>query len=788
VQDINNPYGVPNNLPYPYSTFTPAQYQNVPNLTRGTPPNFHMLLNSTAYWNNGGTNWSMESAAEKAKDPSAPSSLAICGSTDEDNNTGPMVDVRLTQSNIGLFFPFFGFTPTISAHARVGLQGIGAENNIVPLAVRDPAAERCVQANFFNDSTGNQIASVNLTRKGTDPTTGDVQWDNSGNPVSVSIPSGANVYEQIVTGYCDANPQTYDSGSGLLYISSYGTSTPNSGEAPVITGGGGQGGVTLVGGSLSACPGPDLLANQYFTDETCPVGVTAHVAFAPNVPYTAESVLATDTSGKGGNPVPLSKTHANVTGNQTVAAGGLLAVDSTLNFAPSGSIDDNGGSNGNGPVTSFAYSAIVNGKFKLTAGGTFKNNDVITQTGDTTWTANTGAGFTFNPGTAAVGVGRHPIDISATQTFGTEPGGKNPQDCTKGGGCTTDFGVQQQAFGTCDDGDSTLTCNNPPNDSGPIVLAQLRTAADSGGTWATSFPSQVFGENAFAGGSVQQLIATVEVAGLSNAKPGDPPTTLRFTENAANTDHATGLIDCGQGPSKPGSIDTLQNGCPTVGSASCPYDTRCAPLAINFRPLSDPAPCNPEGNALSGSVVARTPANPMVPVDCTGTVAGNMPPVVTGMSCRIFVQGCDDKGKLNGTNQCSSNNWSPTEGAASIPAADPRAVTLVITAPSDLAKNNSGQIIPIENFAVFYITGWSTQGSANPCGSYAAAPPGASMDAENVNNCPDGTIPNGGGNCSGVSKGMIWGFWIKYTDVGAISSGSPCNVSAFGNCVPTLTR
>ena len=88
VQDITNPYTVPNNLPYPYSTF--AQYQNVPNLTRGTPPNYHLLLNSTAYWNNGGTNWSMESAAQRTADPAPPSSLAICGSTDEDGNTGPM--------------------------------------------------------------------------------------------------------------------------------------------------------------------------------------------------------------------------------------------------------------------------------------------------------------------------------------------------------------------------------------------------------------------------------------------------------------------------------------------------------------------------------------------------------------------------------------------------------------------------------------------------------------------------------------------------------------------------
>ena len=772
TQDPKNLYTVPNNLPYPYTTFTPAQYKNVPNLTKGAPSNYHMLLNSTAYWDKGGTDWSMESKAEKAGDPSPPSSLAICGSTDEDGNSGPMVDVRLTQANLGLLFPFLGVSPTISAHARVALQGVGAENNIIPIAVRDPASERCVEANFYNDSTGNQIASVPLKKIGTDPNTGDVQWDNAAAPVSVSIPSGANVYEQIETGYCDANAATYDSGSGLLYVNSWSTSAPTAGQAPAVT----RGGVTLTG----PCPA-DKLSNQYFTDETCKVGVTAHVSFDPTIPYPAETVTAKDTSGNGGGALTLSKLNTSVSGpnTQTVAAGGLLQVASTAGFAPAGSIDDNGPANGSGTVKSFAYSAIADAThFKLTNGGTFNKGDVITQTGDTAWTSSAASGFTIQPTS-----GQHQIDISTTQSVGT------PCTVNKKASGNCDLGVEAQAFGACNSGNPTLTCSNPPNDSGPIVLSQLRLASDSSGTWASD-AAQTYGENAFAGGGTQQLIATVEIAGLSNAKPGDAPTILRFTENAQNANHATGLIDCGQGPSKPGSIATIINGCPVDGSPACGnggYDTRCAPLAINSRPLSDNAPCNPEGNDLSGTIVPRTPATPMVPVDCTGTVAGNMPPVITGVACRILTFGCDDKGNPNGT-QCASNNWSPTEGAASIPAGDPRAVTMVITAPSDLAKNNSGQIIPIENFAVFYITGWTTQGSAPACGSYAPTPPGASMDAENANNCPDGTVPKSG-NCNpNPAKGMVWGFWIKYTNPGSISSGQPCALGTFGDCTPVLTR
>ena len=145
-------------------------------------------------------------------------STAICSSTDEDGHKGAMIDVRVTQSHLGLFFPLLAFTPTISAHARVTLEGVSAENNLIPLAVRDPAEERCVEANFYNGS--NQIASVPLTKKGTDPNTGAVQWDNASAPVTVNIPSGANVYEQIETGYCGANPSTFDAGSGVLYIDS----------------------------------------------------------------------------------------------------------------------------------------------------------------------------------------------------------------------------------------------------------------------------------------------------------------------------------------------------------------------------------------------------------------------------------------------------------------------------------------------------------------------------------------------------------------------------------------
>jgi hypothetical protein len=148
------PSGTPDaNLPYPFASAAP--YQNQPSLTKGTPPNFHLLLNSTTNWDAGGTNWSMGSDAAHRAD-----STAICSSTDENNKTGPMVDVRVTQANLGLFFPLLGFTPNISAHARVQLEGAGGGSSL-PIAIPDPAQTPCLRAEVINDSTGALVTDTN---------------------------------------------------------------------------------------------------------------------------------------------------------------------------------------------------------------------------------------------------------------------------------------------------------------------------------------------------------------------------------------------------------------------------------------------------------------------------------------------------------------------------------------------------------------------------------------------------------------------------------------------------
>jgi Flp pilus assembly protein TadG len=257
----------------PYATVAGA-YQNQPNLTKGTPANFHMLLNSTQYWQNGGTNWSMGTTGHTSD------STALCSSRDESGNVGAMVDVRLTQANLGLFFPLFGFQPTISAHARAALQG-EASTNAAPIAVGDTGFTPCVSVRLINASTNQQLpgSPITLAKVPPDPNnpTAPVQWDNTASPASFTMPSSDNVYVQPFLSDCNGNGQTYDdtTNTGLLMINNHPTTDPtvNSGQPPQIN----SGGVTVTGSCTNS--------TQYFSSQTggCTVRVNAKVTFANDV-------------------------------------------------------------------------------------------------------------------------------------------------------------------------------------------------------------------------------------------------------------------------------------------------------------------------------------------------------------------------------------------------------------------------------------------------------------------------------------------------------------------------
>ena len=284
IQNAGSPYTVPNNLPYAYSTFTQSQYLNVPNLTKGTPQNFHMRLNSTRNWPNG-ANWDMGTAGHNTN------STALCSSRDEDGNVGPMIDVRLTQANLGLFFPLFGFSPSISAHARAGLQG-EASTSAAPIAVGDTGQIPCVSARLVNATTNALIQTVTLAKEPPDPLnpTAPVQWDNTAAPASFTMPASDNVYVQPFLSDCNGNGAIYDDGpspnpgpTGLLMINNHPATNPTvaNGTAPQLN----AAGVYRV---RHAAPN---VKTQYFSVGGCSITVNAGVTFAGNVGNGAQNVF-----------------------------------------------------------------------------------------------------------------------------------------------------------------------------------------------------------------------------------------------------------------------------------------------------------------------------------------------------------------------------------------------------------------------------------------------------------------------------------------------------------------
>ena len=296
------PAGTPSaNLPFPSVA---GPYQNQPNLTKGRPQNFHMLLNSTQNWPNG-ANWNMGTAGHTAD------STALCSSRDEDGKIGAMVDVRLTQAHLGLFFPLLSLAPTISAHARAALEG-EVSTNAAPIAVGDTGFTPCVTLNLMNATTNTLIQTVTLTKVPPDPTkpTAPVQWDNSASPASFTMPTSANVYVQPYLNDCNGSGQTYDdsTNTGLLMINNHPASntTIAPGNPPQIN----AAGVTVTGTCANG--------TQYFSVGGCNVTVNAGVTFASDVGNAKGNVFlvehywdTTVNNGAGGwvtaPPVSMSK-------------------------------------------------------------------------------------------------------------------------------------------------------------------------------------------------------------------------------------------------------------------------------------------------------------------------------------------------------------------------------------------------------------------------------------------------------------------------------------------------
>jgi hypothetical protein len=210
--------------------------------------NVHVLVNSTQYWNEGGTDYS---------DGGPPCSARF-------------VDIKITEATLPWFFGL-GVVPAINAHARVAIQALNRALGALPVAVPDVDPE-VARAYFVDETTGNVIASTPLAKTST--SNGLALWDNSAAPLSVPINS-SRIGVRIALGGGTSTTcggylvQCYDmaSSNGILFVrgwSASGSATPP--NPPLARS------VNLFPGS---CSDPYFVSNA----TACSVGIAATVDF-----------------------------------------------------------------------------------------------------------------------------------------------------------------------------------------------------------------------------------------------------------------------------------------------------------------------------------------------------------------------------------------------------------------------------------------------------------------------------------------------------------------------------
>jgi hypothetical protein len=191
------------------------------------PGNIHILVNSTSFWNEGGTSGSDGTP---------------CGKM--------YLDVKGTESNLPWFFGLASnVVPAINAEARVALQQANALGGLLPIGVRDVEVKTAAVL-FINDANpaGNPLDAEYLTHTGN---TGNMQnWSNSTSQAMVTVAprtsaiillssrsSGVSIDPSTMTTaqicaqpqvecYHDAGGATFTPTTGLAFVRGY-SNTPS---------------------------------------------------------------------------------------------------------------------------------------------------------------------------------------------------------------------------------------------------------------------------------------------------------------------------------------------------------------------------------------------------------------------------------------------------------------------------------------------------------------------------------------------------------------------------------
>jgi Flp pilus assembly protein TadG len=262
--------------------------------------------------------------------------------------------------------------------------------------------------------------------------------------------------------------------------------------------------------------------------------------------------------------------------------------------------------------------------------------------------------------------------------------------------------------------------------SGPIKILQVWNydGGSPGTFWADSFQSN-------ASPNTHKFVIKLGItASLANAQGvGDPVVALRVIGGSQNQS-----LDCD--PNYSNLSDELASGCRPTYS----------------RNTGQVCPNSP--SALWGSAQ---------PWPCVAVQTGNATnQVPKGLNTRVL--GDPKPNACPAAGQFGHNNWSQFPN---LQPGDPRIIHVFLT-PFGSFSGSGSTTVPVVNFATFYLTGWTGQGSGfnNPCQGNG-----------------DDPVPNN-------DAGIIVGHFIKYID--ALNSGGGgtelCDFTAFGNCVSVLTR
>ena len=304
----------------------------------------------------------------------------------------------------------------------------------------------------------------------------------------------------------------------------------------------------------------------------------------------------------------------------------------------------------------------------------------------------------------APGAGPIAIDLDWEESKGT----LNGNACSSSGGnkCKGTFGAVQRAFGA----------TNPR--SGPIQVAQVWK---DGVQWANALERCSSVQTA----CTHNLVVRIGIKGnLGNAASvNDPVVALRVIGGSQNQS-----LDCD--PKISQLKEELAVGCAPQYTKNA--GTTCPGSPTTLWGTAQPWPCVA---IQTGSATNQVPA---------------------GMNRRIL-------GDEQASSCTAPNNWSQFPN---LNPQDPRIIQVFLT-PYGSFDGSGSTTVPVQDFATFYVTGWTGQGQGfnNPCQGNG-----------------DDPVPNN-------DAGYIVGHFIKYIQTLNTGSGSTaCDPNAFGACVAVMSR